>query len=350
MSSAAYRFLGSLGFVTGLLFPLLACSGGSVEPDSRYQGVSTGGDRVQFDFFREESEVEGSTGQEEPVSSGIEEDSNLELDEVWVSGDGRYGVELEDEVLVTNFAAGGEATLSVAFSSAEALGYGFGTTGKLVEGDYLWLSFQECGAGDFDWGYLTLGDESYASRRMGPPATFQDAETFEGTVTEDLADETGSWEFASEEDPAELLIRGEENYSAWVLPGRALLIRRDSGFVLAVSNPSAHLGLFNASGVYKFMDMRCDGDELESWGVGNFSTFDREVSYVRYSSDGSEERLEGDLDWHANVGSGFGILLLPEEGVDKRIYLSVVEDYAMIFQYGEQPSAGLAVRVGIAGL
>ena len=315
MSSVDLRPLAIAGFLAGLLL-VLACSGESDVPDSRYHGANTQGERVQFDFFREDAEVEGSAGQEDSVASGIEEDGNLELDEVWVTGEGRYGIELEDEALVTNFSTGGQATLSVALSSTEALGYGFGTTEKLVEGDYLWLSFEECGAGDFDWGYLTLGEESYASRRMGPPATFLDAETFEGTVTEALADETGSWEFACEDDPAELRIRGEENYRAWALPGRALLIRRDSGFVLAISNPSAHLGLFNVSGVYKFMDMRCDGGELESWGVGNFSTFDQEVSYVRYSSEGGEERLEGTLDWHANVGSGFGILLLPEGDVE----------------------------------
>ncbi len=327
-----------------------------VPADSSYSGVTTRGESIRYDLFRDTSTLKSSMGDESTGPETVyEPHEDIELDSVLTAIDDptRYAIEIEDVGLITNFTTlSGESTLGIGLSSAEADGYGAYTTARMVEGDYLWLSMEECGAGDMNWGFATFGEDSYATKRRGPPSTLADVDVFEGTISAEEADETGAWSLVDNQPGSFLLEHGGITEPGWLLPGRALLIQRGSGFWFAISNPASHLSVLNASGIYKFMDIRCADGALDSWGVGNFSIYDREVEYLRYASNGAVENVSGDMDWHENVGSGFGLLFPPqdEEAPEfDRLYFSIVEDLALVFQHGNQPSIGLAMRVGLAG-
>ena len=125
------------------------------------------------------------------------------------------------------------------------------------------------------------------------------------------------------------------------------------GLLVAVANPGSHLSVLKAAGVYKFLDIACDSEGGMDLGVGNFVIFDQDVSLVRYSQTGDEVREEGILGFHQNVGSGFGLLPGQEGGptmAANSSYFALAGDIGLIYGFGETRRAGVALKLGIAGL
>jgi len=334
---------------------IATCSLGCAPLDVDYAGFSSASDQVGFAFDQDGVDllIEDPTGQ---MEFSLAEESNPDLDAVEVAtgtGSGHL-IRLEDTALVTHLGLGeAQAPMTVALSDIPAKARGAYVSEALITKDYLWVRVGHCDTTTLAWGFATFGDGEFHLREMDASTQPEDIAVGEGTIDSETADRSGTWAM----DPDALghlnLEMAGKSYEAWTVPGESLIMTQPDGLLVAVANPTAHLSVLKAAGVYKFLDVRCDADGGMDQGVGNFQVFDREVSLIRYDSQGDTTTQEGMLGFYEPVGSAFGIIARGEEGAEEATnvsYFALAGDMGVIFHFGETQRVGIAMKVGIAGL
>ena len=285
---------------------------------------------------------------------------NLDLDGVYTAG-GHHGVELPGKMLVTDapLSTSGEAALGVGISPDLALSITQPIHADLLMGDWLWFAMDQRGEADGSWGFMKVDAQGMHLATHGPDSNPYDMPYGESQVAPEWADRRGTWAITPGANwHLSVQMEDGETFHGSVWPGKVMVLTGDSSTMVAVWNPTAHLHLDVASGIYKFIDATWKDGELVSRGVGSMVIFDRQVSWYRELSDGTIEERPAILDWAPNVGSLFGLLFTDVEDVDaERIYTVHMEDMALIFGFGnngEGPATkvhfGIGLKVGQASL
>jgi hypothetical protein len=280
----------------------------------------------------------------------------LDLDGVYTA-DGHHAVELPGKILVTDapLSASGQTALSVALSPQLATDLDQPIQEQLLMGDWIWLHMDQSGDPDGAWGFMRVDAQGMHLSTHGPDSDPYTMPYGESQVAPEWADRRGvwsitpgaSWHLSVQMDDGEVL-----QGSIW--PGKMMVLNGESGMLIALWNPTAHLHLDVAAGIYKFVDATWKDGELISRGVGSMVIYEREVSWYRELSDGTVEQRPAILDWAPNVGSLFGLLFTDQED---RIYTVHMEDVVLIFSFGGDPSTsgtqvhfGLGAKIGQASL
>jgi len=330
-------------------------AGGCAGPEPEYQGFNTALDAIEFGF-------EGDTTPW--IHSAAQGESPLELADA--ADPDLNGVQLLSGTLsgallhvpglaVLSNLSWGETSedLSVALSQQPAKDWGPTVSTALIPRDYLWVRLGACEETAFAWGFLTLTAEEFYLREMGPPASLEDMEIGQGTVSAETADEVGEWRLDREQAGRLDWIHPDWTATGWGVPGQVLLVDHPAGLTVAVANPTSHLSVLKASGVYKFLDIRCDEKGEEDRGIGHLQIFDRQAKLLRIDASGARSTEQGLLGFYEPVGSGFGIIPDGDStGMEQngRTFFALAGDFGLLFNFGSTQRVGLALKLGLAGL
>lgn len=341
--------INGIAFGAILLAGVAACG----PMDGDYKGMTTALEPVIFNFEEEDGPWvwDDSSGK---IQLEFESSTDADLNGVLEStgAQSAFLLHVPNLATVTSLGLGeSESPLSLALSQQPARERGPTVTNALIPRDYLWVRVGDCDATDLAWGFMSLGDKSFHMREVGPPLTLEDMTVGEGAVTATNADSSGEWGLDLSQPGRLLFSRGGTDFEAWSIPGQVLLLAQPEGMVVAVANPRSHLSVLKASGVYKFLDIRCDASGEMDRGVGHLQVFDREVSLLRIDESGEGAREQGILGFYEPVGSGFGIVA-EGEGSDNngKTFFALADDFGLIFSFGSTQRVGLAVKLGLAGL
>ena len=341
--------INSTAFGVFLLVGIAGCG----PSDGDYKGLTTALEPVMFSL----EDDDGPWAWDEASGKALlalEPSSDPDLNGVLELNGSMTGFVLNSPNSATIMSLGlGEkgAPLALALSQQPAFEHGPTTMNALIPRDYLWTRLGECSATELAWGFMSLGEKSVHMREVGPPLTLEDMSIGEGTVTAANADSTGEWALDLTQPGRLVISKNGVEFEGWTIPGQLIVLAQPEGLVVAVANPHSHLSVLKASGVYKFLDIRCDASGEMDVGVGHLQVFDREVSLLRINESGDRSREQGILGFYEPVGSGFGIVAEGEgNDSDGTTYFALADDFGLIFSFGNTQRVGLAVRLGLAGL
>jgi hypothetical protein len=328
-----------------------ACSG----PAPDYQGYNTSLDAIEFGFSDDATPwVFSAAMGDSPLELAQSDDPDLNGVQVLLGSLSGSLLRFPGLAVLSNLsweASSGE--LSVALAQQPAKDWGPTVTAALIPRDYLWVRLGACDETTFAWGFLTLDADRFYLREMGPPASLEEMVIGEGTVDADKADEVGDWDLDSEEPGRLSWVHSDWTASAWTVPGQVLLLDHPAGLTVAVANPTSHLSVLKASGVYKYLDIRCDENGDMDQGIGHLQVFDRRAKILRIDASGERTSQEGLLGFYEPVGSGFGVI--PEGEANDfeengKTFFALAGDFGLLFNFGRAQRVGIAVKLGLAGL
>jgi hypothetical protein len=113
------------------------------------------------------------------------------------------------------------------------------------------------------------------------------------------------------------------------------------------------LSVLKASGVYKYLDIRCDENGAMDQGMGHLQIFDRQAKILRIDASGARTSTEGLLGFYEPVGSGFGLIPEGESNDTEKngaTFFALAGDFGLLFNFGRTQRVGIALKLGLAGL
>lgn len=344
--------LSKLGAVCATaLIGAAACS----RPAPDYQGYNTALDAIEYGFADDVSPwVFSADRGDSPLELAQSDDPDLNGVQVLRGSFSGVLLRLPGLAVLSNLSWGESAgDLSFALAKQPAKDWGPTVSAALIPRDYLWVRLGACEETSFAWGFLTLDTDRFYLREMGPPASLEEMEIGEGTVEADKADEVGAWHLDSEESGRLNWVHSDWTASAWTVPGQVLLLDHPAGLTVAVANPASHLSVLKASGVYKYLDIRCDENGAMDQGMGHLQIFDRQAKILRIDASGARTSTEGLLGFYEPVGSGFGLIPEGESNDTEKngaTFFALAGDFGLLFNFGRTQRVGIALKLGLAGL